>query len=114
MPGKNLVRRAFECFSGGMAFCLSSAVIACDVGLVIPGAHVVAKSADTAVIVKAVPSSHALSSLSVREIVCKPTILDISRNEIVASEVNAEALLSSQKSRRKQLTPPRPNFSRMR
>lgn len=103
MPGRNLVRRAFECFSGGMALCLSAAVIACDSGLVIPGAHVIAMSADTSVIVKAVPSSHALSSLAVREIICKPTIFDISKKEIVAAEVNAEALLNKQKSRRRLL-----------
>ena len=108
VPSRNLLRRAFECFSGGMALCLSSAVIACDAGLIVPGAHVVAMSADTAVIVKAVPSSHALSSLTVRELICKPIILDVSKKEVVAAEVNAEALLSRQKSRRKLLPAPEP------
>jgi hypothetical protein len=105
VPGPNLVRRAFECFSGGTAVCISSAVIACDAGLVAPGAHVITMSADTSLLLKVLPSSHALSALVVREIICKPTILDISKKEIVAAEVNTEALLNRRKNKVRALPP---------
>lgn len=90
---KNLVRRVLEFFSGGTELCVRAAVIACDAGLVEPGEHVVAMSADTSVILKAAPSAVVFSMLSIREIICKPLVQDITKGENVPAEVNVEALL---------------------
>jgi len=100
---KNLIQRALEFFSGGMALCIRAALIACDAGYVLPGEHVVSMSADTSVILKAAPSAYVFSTLSVREIICKPIVQDITKGESLAAEVNVEVLLQRRGSSQKAL-----------
>jgi len=103
---KSKNRRVLEFFSGGMFFCLNAAIIACDQGFVGAGEHVIVMSADTSVLVKASPSSKALASLAVREIICKPLIQDISKGESLAVEVNVDALIRPKRGRTKALPAP--------
>lgn len=92
-PGRDLVRRSLELFSGGMALCLRAAIIACDSGAVTPGGHVISMSADTSIVVKAAPSSHLFSTVAIREIICMPVIKDITKGEILAAEINVDSIL---------------------
>lgn len=96
---KSVIHKTLDFFSGGMALCLNAVVVACDAGSIGPGQHVIVMSADTSLLVKASPSSHAFSSLAVREIICKPLIQDITKGEKLAAEVNVDALLQPKRRR---------------
>ncbi len=69
-------------FCGSMSLCIQSIVLACDAGYVHPGEHVIALTSDTAILAKASFTHNMLSEMIVREILCKPAILTIGRNEI--------------------------------
>lgn len=97
---KGRTQTTIEIFGGGMYLCLNAVVVACDAGMVLPGEHVISMSADTSILVKASPSARAMSTLAVREIICKPIVQDITKGETLAAEVNAEALLARRKGRK--------------
>lgn len=77
----SLVESALNIFGGGMSLCVQAVVLACDAGAVGLGEHVIAMTADTAILVQAAPTTRMLRELVVREILCKPAILSIGRNE---------------------------------
>jgi hypothetical protein len=77
----SLVESALNVFGGSMSLCIQATLIACDAGEVGWGEHIVALTSDTAILAQAAPTRHMLTSLAVREILCKPAIYTIGRNE---------------------------------
>jgi hypothetical protein len=77
----SLVESALNIFGGGMSLCVQAVLLACDAGAVALGEHVIAMTADTAILVQAAPTARMLRELTIREILCKPAILSIGRNE---------------------------------
>ena len=77
----SLVGSALNMFGGSMSLCVEATVIGCDAGAIGIGEHVIAMTSDTAILVQAAPTSLMLSQLVIREILCKPAILSIGRNE---------------------------------
>ncbi len=77
----SLVGNALNAFGGGMSLCFQATLMACDAGEVDWGEHVVTMSADTSLLVRAAPTDHFLTDLVIREILCKPIFLTISRKE---------------------------------
>jgi len=77
----SLVESALNIFGGGMSLCVQAVILACDAGVVGLGEHVIAMTSDTAVLVQAAPTARMLRELTIREILCKPAILSIGRNE---------------------------------
>lgn len=78
----SLVGDALDIICGSMSLCVQAILIACDAGAVDLGEHVIALTSDTAVLAQATSTSRMLSGLIVREILCKPAVLTISRKEI--------------------------------
>jgi hypothetical protein len=76
-----IIGNALNAFGGGMSLCFQAVLMACDSGEVDWGEHIVVMTADTALLVKAAPTDHFLTDLIVREILCKPVFLTISRKE---------------------------------
>jgi hypothetical protein len=97
--GRNIVHKTLEIFSGGMALCVWGILVACDMGAIDSGEHVISCCADTSIIAKAAPSAHFLSSFAVREVICISLIHDISKRESIAEELNVEAFTSGTKRR---------------
>jgi len=77
----SLVESALNIFGGSMSLCVQAVVLACDAGAIGLGEHVVAMTSDTAILVQASTTRRMLRELIVREILCKPAILSIGRNE---------------------------------
>lgn len=77
----SIVGNVLNVFGGGMSLCLQAVLIACDAGEVKVGEHVVVMTADTSLIVRAAPTRGFLTDLIVRQIVCKPAFLTISKDE---------------------------------
>lgn len=77
----SLVESALNIFGGGMSLCVQAVVLACDSGAVGLGEHIIALTSDTAVLVQAATTTRMLRELVIREILCKPAILSIGRNE---------------------------------
>jgi hypothetical protein len=77
----SLVESALNIFGGGMSLCVQAVVLACDAGAIGLGEHVIAMTSDTAILVQAAPTTRMLRELVIREILCKPAILSIGRNE---------------------------------
>lgn len=77
----SLVESALNMFGGSMSLCVQAIVLACDAGFVGLGQHVIALTSDTAILAQAAPTRRMLRELIVREILCKPAILTIGRNE---------------------------------
>jgi hypothetical protein len=78
----NLLGEALNMFCGSMSLCVQAVVLACDAGHIGNGEHVIALTSDTAILAKAAVTRSMLSQLIIREILCKPAILTIGRNEI--------------------------------
>ena len=76
-----LIADALNMFSGSMSLCVQSVTLACDAGHVQIGDHIIAMTADTAILATATVTSNMLSDLVVREVLCKPVIMDIARKE---------------------------------
>ncbi len=76
-----LVESALNIFGGGMSLCVQAVVLACDAGTIGLGEHVIAMTADTAILVQATTTRRMLREMVVREILCKPAILSIGRKE---------------------------------
>jgi uncharacterized protein len=77
----SLVGDALSMFGGSMSLCVQAVALACDSGEVGIGEHVVAMTSDTAVLAQAAPTTRILCDLVVREVLCKPAIFSIGRNE---------------------------------
>ena|ERR1700678_1418401 len=77
----SLVESALNIFGGSMSLCIQATLIACDAGEVEWGEHVIALTSDTAILAQAAPTRHMLTALAVREILCKPAVYTIGRNE---------------------------------
>lgn len=77
----NLVSEALAIFGGSMALCVQAITMACDAGEVEIGEHVIAMTSDTAILAQASNTDRMLGELIVREILCKPAVLTISRRE---------------------------------
>ena len=77
----SLVESALNIFGGSMSLCVQATVLACDAGAVALGEHVIAITSDTAILVQATTTRRMLRELVIREILCKPAILTIGRNE---------------------------------
>jgi hypothetical protein len=79
--GYSLVGDALNMFCGSMSLCVQAITLACDAGHVAPHEHVIALTSDTAILASAAVTRKMLSRLVIREILCKPAILTIGRNE---------------------------------
>jgi hypothetical protein len=81
-----LIANALSILGGGMALCVQAVLMACDAGEIGIGEHVVAMSADTAIIARATPTAQLLTEFIVREIICKPVFLTVGKNEEVTKD----------------------------
>jgi len=88
--GFNLLGETLNMFCGSMSLCVQAVALACDAGHIEPGEHVVSMTSDTAIIATAAVTRKMLSQLIIREIICKPAILTIGRNEINSSLVKGK------------------------
>jgi hypothetical protein len=78
----SLVGDALDVLCGSMSLCVQAILLACDSGVVSMREHVIALTSDTAVLAQASSTARMLSDLVIREILCKPAVLTISRKEI--------------------------------
>jgi hypothetical protein len=78
----SLVGEALNMFCGSMSLCVQAIVLASDAGEVEQGEHVIAMTSDTAILAQASCTRRMLSDLIVREVLCKPAVLTIGRQEI--------------------------------
>ena len=85
----SLVGDALNMFCGSMSLCVQAVVLACDAGAVGMGEHVIALTSDTAILARASCTRQMLSSLVIREILCKPAILTIGRKEVAERLIDA-------------------------
>jgi len=76
-----LIGNALSIFCGSMSLCVQAALMACDAGLVGLGEHVIAITSDTSILVRCAPTGRLLTDFIVREIICKPMSLTISKGE---------------------------------
>jgi len=79
--GFNLLGETLNMFCGSMSLCVQAVALACDAGHIDIGEHVVSLTSDTAILATAAVTRKMLSQLVIREILCKPAILTIGRNE---------------------------------
>jgi len=79
--GYSLVGEALNMFCGSMSLCVQAITLACDAGHIAPREHVISLTSDTAILASAAVTRKMLSKLVIREILCKPAILTIGRNE---------------------------------
>lgn len=85
-----LTRDTLGIFGGGFSLCIQAVLRACDAGLVSHGEYVIAFSADTALLVRASPTTCFLApniGLEVSEILCKTRTLP--RTPATTSELSA-------------------------
>ena len=76
-----LIADALNMFSGSMSLCVQSVTLACDAGHVDIGEHVIAMTADTAILATATVTSRMLADLIIREVLCKPVVMTIAHKE---------------------------------
>lgn len=76
-----LIRNALGIFGGGLSLCVQASLMACDAGLVDEGDHVIALSADTAILARCSPTTRFLTDFVIREVICKPVFMTISKRE---------------------------------
>ena len=74
-----------------MSLCVQAILMACDAGVVDEGEHVIALSADTTILARSAPTTRFLTDFIVREIICKPLLLTISRKEPTDAEATSDA-----------------------
>lgn len=79
--GLSLLGSALETFCGSMSLCVQAVLVACDAAEIEEGEHVIALTSDTSILVRACPTCDFLTDFVVREILCKPAILTISKKE---------------------------------
>jgi hypothetical protein len=95
----NVIGDALNMLCGSMSMCVEAITLAADAGHVAPREHVISLTSDTAILASAAVTRKMLSSLVIREILCKPAILTIGRNEkspmiLEASGEKAPSLLT--------------------
>jgi hypothetical protein len=90
--GLSLLGSVLEAFAGSMNLCVQAALMACDAFAIEAGEHAIALSADTSILVRTCPTCDFLTDFIVREIVCKPAILTISKKEDRQQEAQEEAV----------------------
>jgi len=78
----SLVCEALNMFGGSMSLCVQAITMACDAGHVALGEHVIALTSDTAILAQASNTARMLGELVIREVLCKPAVLTISRREV--------------------------------
>ncbi|HEY3973739.1 MAG TPA: hypothetical protein VGM18_12090 [Candidatus Sulfotelmatobacter sp.] len=83
--GFNLLGETLNMFCGSMSLCVQAIALACDAGRVESGEHVIALTSDTAILARAAVTRKMLSQMVIREVLCKPAILTIGRNESAAA-----------------------------
>ena len=76
-----LIGNALRIFGGSMSLCVQAVLMASDAGYVALGEHVIAMASDTSILVRAAGTDQFLTGLIVREIICKPVILNIGKSE---------------------------------
>lgn len=77
----SIVGNALNIFCGSMSLCIQAVLMACDAGAVEIGEHVVVMTSDTSLLVRAAPTSRLLTDLVVRQIICKPAFLTVTKAE---------------------------------
>jgi hypothetical protein len=87
----SLVGDALDMFCGSMSLCVQAVLLACDARAVDIGEHVIAMTSDTSILVQATCTRKMLSEFVIREILCKPAILNIGRSESVEDVVEVPA-----------------------
>lgn len=78
----SLVGEALNMFCGSMSLCVEAIILACDAGHVGFGEHTIALTSDTAILAQASSTARMLSELRIREILCKPAVFTVTRNEV--------------------------------
>jgi len=81
--------QTLKLFGGGLSLCVQAILMATDAGDVEPGQTVIGMSADTAIVATGALSHwlfHPYEGMEIREIICKPKVLTVSRprKELVA------------------------------
>ncbi|ADV80916.1 hypothetical protein [Terriglobus saanensis] len=87
----SLLGNALNMFCGSMSLCVQAVLLACDAGHIELGEHVVAMTSDTAILARAAGTSRLLTDLIIREIICKPVLLTISKSEKLEDETATES-----------------------
>jgi hypothetical protein len=77
----SIVGNALNIFCGSMSLCIQAVLMACDAGAVEIGEHVIVMTSDTSLLVRAAPTSRLLTDLVVRQIICKPAFLTVTKAE---------------------------------
>jgi hypothetical protein len=77
-----LVGEALNMFGVSMALCVQAVSLACDAGAVGLGEHVISLTSDTAILAQASSTRRMLGQLVIREVLCKPAVLSVSRREV--------------------------------
>jgi len=78
----SLIGEVLNLFCGSMSLCVQAIILACDAGFVAPGEHVIALTSDTAILAQASSTRRMLGDLVIREILCKPAVLSVTRQEL--------------------------------
>ncbi|MGH9565055.1 MAG: hypothetical protein ACRD4F_10205 [Candidatus Angelobacter sp.] len=92
-----LISDALNIFSGSMSLCVQAITLACDAGHIEIGEHVIAMTADTSILATATVTHHMLSDLVVREVLCKPAIMNIARGEQIPGAKPRQKIIEPQK-----------------
>jgi hypothetical protein len=94
-PGQDLtlIGNTLNVFCGSMTLCVQAALMACDAGEVELGEHVIALTSDTAILARVAPTERFMADFIVREILCKPMSLTITKSEARLTEQKAPALI---------------------
>lgn len=79
--GLSLFGSVLEVFGGSMNLCVQATLVACDAFAIENGEHIIALTSDTAILARACPTCDFLTTFIVREVICKPAILTISKRE---------------------------------
>lgn len=76
------IRYALQLISGGLHLCIQAITLATDFGAIEPGEDVIAMSADTAIVATGASTRflfHPQLGMEIREIICKPRSLTLTR-----------------------------------
>lgn len=88
----SLLGNVLTIFGGSMSLCVQAVLMACDAGIVRQGEHVISLTSDTSILVRSAPTSHLLTDFMVREIFCKPVVMNISKKETLELGLSATTL----------------------
>lgn len=102
-----LVGEALNMFCGSMSLCVQAIALACDAGKVELGEHVIALTSDTAILAQASSTRRMLGEMVIREILCKPAVMTIGRNEVRGTAGEAKELEGTAPTS-KEAEPPKP------